>query len=77
MCWVRRLATWPLRNVLNSTRSRTLEPTVAVQQYLDSAREALGALPESEAGAGLLGCADYLARQTDALQNDRAYRAAP
>jgi octaprenyl-diphosphate synthase len=38
-----------------------------VHQYLEEARQALQALPASNGRAGLLGLADYLARQTDTL----------
>jgi octaprenyl-diphosphate synthase len=38
-----------------------------VRQYLDRARHVLRSLPVSNGRAGLLGLADYLARQTDAL----------
>ncbi len=40
---------------------------VIMRQYLDKARQVLQGLPLSESRAGLLGLADYLARQTDAL----------
>ncbi len=38
-----------------------------MRQYLDQARQVLHSLPLSDGRAGLLGLADYLARQTDAL----------
>jgi octaprenyl-diphosphate synthase len=49
-------------------RHETLEPSLAViGKYLDVARGALRTLPESGGRAGLLGLADFLAQQTDAL----------
>lgn len=38
-----------------------------MRQYLDRARQVLRTLPLSDGRAGLLGLADYLARETDAL----------
>jgi len=38
-----------------------------IKQYLDAARQALATLPASEGRAGLLGLADFLAEQTEAL----------
>jgi geranylgeranyl pyrophosphate synthase len=40
---------------------------VIMRQYLDRARQVLPSLPLSDGRAGLLGLADYLARETDAL----------
>jgi octaprenyl-diphosphate synthase len=49
-------------------RHQALEASCqAVEQYLDSARQALTVLPESASRAALLGLADYLQQQTDAL----------
>jgi octaprenyl-diphosphate synthase len=46
----------------------TFEPSLAVVgRYLDNARRALRILPESCGRTGLLGLADFLAQQTDAL----------
>jgi len=42
-----------------------------VQQYLEEARQSLQALPASNGRAGLLGQADYLARQADVLGSMR------
>ena len=39
----------------------------AVHQYLRGAREKLATLPDTQSRAGLIGLADYLAQQTDAL----------
>lgn len=39
----------------------------AVHQYLRGAREKLDGLPDTQSRAGLIGLADYLAQQTDAL----------
>jgi octaprenyl-diphosphate synthase len=38
-----------------------------IQQYLDKARQTLGALPASKGRAGLLGLTEYLVRQADVL----------
>ena len=38
-----------------------------ISHYLDQARRALNALPNSDGHTGLLQMADYLAQQTDAL----------
>ncbi len=47
---------------------QTLNASVVImRQYLDQARQLLHSLPLSDGRAGLLGLADYLARQTDAL----------
>lgn len=47
---------------------RTLGASLVImRQYLDQARQLLHSLPLSDGRAGLLGLADYLARQTDAL----------
>ncbi len=47
---------------------QTLNASVVImRQYLDQARQLLHSLPLSGGRAGLLGLADYLARQTDAL----------
>lgn len=47
---------------------KTREPSLqAVRQYLDSARRALGTLPETGGRASLVGLTDYLAQQTVAL----------
>ena len=49
-------------------RYETFEPSQAViKRYLEEARRALRVLPESAGRAGLLGLADFLAQQTDAL----------
>ena len=49
-------------------RYEVLEPSQAViKRYLEEARRALRVLPESGGRAGLLGLADFLAQQTDAL----------
>jgi len=46
----------------------TLAPALEIiQRYLEQGRQALGALPESDGRAGLLGLADYLAQQTGTL----------
>jgi len=46
----------------------TLSASVTIiREYLDQARQVLRSLPLSDGRAGLLGLADYLARQTDAL----------
>jgi octaprenyl-diphosphate synthase len=42
-----------------------------VQQYLEEARQSLQALPASNGRAGLLGLAEYLARQADVLGSAR------
>lgn len=39
----------------------------AVHDYLDAARDAIAALPKSESRSGLVGLAEYLAQQSDAL----------
>jgi len=41
--------------------------SLIMRQYLDQARQVLHLLPPSDSRAGLLGLADYLAHQTDAL----------
>ncbi len=47
---------------------RSLEGSqLAVQQYLETARQALSVLPDTENSLGLSGLTDYLAHQTDAL----------
>jgi len=47
---------------------QTLSASLAIlRQYLDQARQVLDSLPLSDGRAGLLGLADYLARQTNAL----------
>jgi len=47
---------------------QTLSASVTIiRQYLERARHVLRSLPLSDGRAGLLGLADYLARQTDAL----------
>jgi hypothetical protein len=38
-----------------------------IHQYLERSQQLLHALPASEGRAGLLGCTEYLARQTDSL----------
>jgi octaprenyl-diphosphate synthase len=38
-----------------------------LSQHLETARQALGELPETEGRAGLMGLTDFLARQTEAL----------
>ena len=43
------------------------ESRQSVHQYLQLARQALSGLPDSESRQGLVGLADYLAAQTDAL----------
>jgi len=49
-------------------RYETFEPSQAViKRYLEEARRALRVLPESSGRAGLLGLADFLAQQTEAL----------
>ena len=49
-------------------RYETFEPSLAViAKYLEQARRALRALPESEGRAGLFGLADFLAQQTGTL----------
>lgn len=50
------------------TRNATVEPSLAViHRHLKQAGECLRALPETPGRAGLLGAAEFLARQTDAL----------
>jgi octaprenyl-diphosphate synthase len=47
---------------------RTFEPSVQeIGRYLDTARRALGVLPESHGRTGLLGLTNFLAQQTAAL----------
>ena len=49
-------------------RYETFEPSLQViAKYLESSRQALRALPESNGRAGLFGLADFLAQQTAAL----------
>jgi octaprenyl-diphosphate synthase len=49
-------------------RYETFEPSQnIIARYLEQARRALRVLPESGGRAGLLGVADFLAQQTDAL----------
>jgi octaprenyl-diphosphate synthase len=63
---------WEPKNlpVVNGLLARyeTFEPSLQViSKYLDQARQALKALPESSGRAGLLGLADFLAQQTGTL----------
>ena len=47
---------------------RSLEGSqLMVHQYLETARQSLSILPDTESSLGLSGLTDYLARQTDAL----------
>ena len=70
---VREWDTGQLPGLLKILRDhRTLEGSKrAVHQYLDSARERLGALPETESRTALASLTDYLARQTDDLGGPR------
>lgn len=51
------------------SKYETLAPSLkSVHQYLETARQALGELPESRGRESLLGVTHYLAIQTDALK---------